>query len=45
MNSCEPISMTGTPASLWKCGTTWSDIVLILEWQWRQTQSRLTRHY
>src|SRR3569623_2096275 len=26
MNSCEPISMTGTPASLWKCGTTWSDI-------------------
>src|SRR5438309_5793784 len=27
MNSCEPISMTGTPASLWKCGTTWSDIV------------------
>src|SRR3954451_16302719 len=27
MNSCEPISMTGTPASLWKCGTIWSDIV------------------
>src|SRR6266567_1018922 len=27
MNSCEPISMTGTPASLWKCGTTLSDIV------------------
>src|SRR3569623_1204537 len=27
MNSREPISMTGTPASLWKCGTTWSDIL------------------
>src|SRR6201996_8891307 len=26
MNSCEPISMTGTPASLWKCGTTLSAI-------------------
>src|SRR5436190_8977466 len=26
MNSCDPISMTATPASLWKCGTTWSDI-------------------
>src|SRR6516164_1114541 len=26
MNSCEPISMTGTPASLWKCGTTLSTI-------------------
>src|SRR5437899_9816942 len=30
MNSCEPISMTGTPASLWKCGTTLSDIVVTL---------------
>src|SRR5215471_11959277 len=26
MNSCEPISMTATPASLWKCGTTLSAI-------------------
>src|ERR1700757_4898978 len=33
MNSCEPISITGTPASLWKCGTTWSDIEFHLEWQ------------
>src|SRR4051794_36021864 len=30
MNSCEPISMTGTPASLWKCGTTLSDITFTL---------------
>jgi hypothetical protein len=30
MNSCEPISMTGTPASLWKCGTTLSAIVFTL---------------
>lgn len=30
MNSCEPISMTGTPASLWKCGTTLSDIGITL---------------
>src|SRR6516165_4989684 len=28
MNSCEPISMTGTPASLWKCGTTLSAMVV-----------------
>src|SRR3954453_18156390 len=27
MNSCEPISITETPASLWKCVTTWSDIL------------------
>jgi hypothetical protein len=26
MNSCEPISITATPASLWKCGTTLSAI-------------------
>src|SRR5262249_41889926 len=32
MNSCEPISMTGTPASLWKCGTTLSAIVFFLDW-------------
>src|ERR1700692_4192319 len=30
MNSCEPISITETPASLWKCGTTWSDIMFTL---------------
>jgi hypothetical protein len=30
MNSCEPISMTGTPASLWKCGTTLSAMVFTL---------------
>src|SRR6202046_1627703 len=30
MNSCEPISITETPASLWKCGTTWSDMVFHL---------------
>jgi hypothetical protein len=30
MNSCEPISITGTPASLWKCGTTLSDMVFTL---------------
>src|SRR4051812_47942859 len=26
MNSCEPISISATPASLWKCGTTCSAI-------------------
>src|ERR1700753_2305466 len=30
MNSCEPISMRGTPASLWKCGTTLSAILFTL---------------
>ena len=40
MNSCEPISMTETPASLWKCGTTWSDIIFHLEWQ----RSRANEH-
>src|SRR5882757_3492288 len=28
MNSREPISITDTPGSLWKCGTTWSAMVL-----------------
>src|SRR5882757_3302269 len=31
MNSCDPISITETPASLWKCGTTWSDISFTLD--------------
>src|SRR3954447_18181120 len=38
MNSCEPISMTDTPASLWKCGTTWSDIIFTLDGKLRRTQ-------
>src|SRR3569832_1503381 len=40
MNSCEPISITATPASLWKCGTTWSDIELTLG----QNSGRRHRH-
>src|SRR5216683_4922617 len=39
MNSCEPISITETPASLWKCGTTWSDIILTLDGNDGRTQS------
>src|SRR5579862_8822907 len=41
MISCEPISITATPASLWKCGTTLSDIEFHLEWQQRRAQSKL----
>src|SRR5882672_2191633 len=39
MNSCEPISITETPASLWKCGTTWSDISFTLDGDDGRTQS------
>src|SRR6185369_5792959 len=28
MNSLAPISITATPGSLWKCGTTWSAIAV-----------------
>src|SRR6185312_6935723 len=43
MNSCEPISMTDTPASLWKCGTTLSAIVFTLGMQQKRAQSTRQR--
>src|SRR5882757_9308416 len=45
MNSCEPISITETPASLWKCGTTWSDILFTLDGNDGKAQSTRTRPF
>src|SRR6516164_1319296 len=45
MNSCEPISMTGTPASLWKWGTTRSaiEVTFSLAMRAEETQHTLAK--
>jgi hypothetical protein len=44
MNSCEPISITATPASLWKWGTTFSAIEFTLNGNapWRNHRDAIT---